>query len=96
MPPALDLLEEAGDAVERDARPQPPEIARFDSKHRLRPDRPVGEAPPQDIVHDVTKGPARASHLDFQLGRHVVVQRQGRPHITMLALRHHDVNTETS
>src|SRR5207237_1709436 len=56
----------------------------------LRGGRPAFQPPPQRLVDDLAKRPAGALRFRLELGRHVVIQGQRRPHALMLQSRHHD------
>ena len=81
----FDLLDHVSDAVKGDARPPSSEVASMDAKW-LAPSRANcrRKAAPQGLVQDLLEGPSRSSGDALELCRHVVVERNRRPHIMML------------
>lgn len=91
MPWPFDLFEELADVVEGQAGPQRTEIPGLHDIRRPIDARGDHQPPSEGLVHDLPKRATRASRLGPELGRYVVVERQGRAHIMMLSHKHHDV-----
>jgi hypothetical protein len=89
---ALRLLDELRNIIEGETRFEITEIARRHLKGPpLAGGAPAIQPPAQCIVDDLAEGPAGALRLRLELGRHVVIESQRRPHALMLPLRRHDV-----
>ena len=97
MPRPFDLFKKLADVIEVEAGPHRAEVTCLDDKRRpVHARRCRHQSAPERLVHHIPKRPTRAPRLGLQLGRHVVVERQGRAHIMMLINKHHDVNDEPS
>ena len=89
----LESFEKVTDVVDLYAGAQLAEITcPHGEARRLRWRRRGCEALPQDFVDDVLERSPTAPGSRTQLGRHIVIEGQCRPHIMMLKARHHDVN----
>ena len=51
---------------------------------------PAFQPPPQRLVGDVAERPVAARRFRLELGRHIIVKGERRPHDLMLRSRHHD------
>ncbi len=92
MPRPFDLFEELADVVEGEAGTQRTEISGPHDKRRPIDARRRGQQPPSEgLVHHLPERPPRAPRLGPELGRHIVVKREGCSHIMMLSYEHHDV-----
>jgi hypothetical protein len=86
------MLDELRDIVQRKPRSEITEIAgRYLEGTPLRGGAPAFQPPSQCLIDDLSKGPASALRFRLELGRHVVIEGQRRPHALMLGLRHYDV-----
>jgi len=96
MERALDLLEQIGDVVQVEPRPQAPEVARFDLEG-LTWGRGggAGETAPEGVVDHVAEHPARPPGQGLQRAGNVFVEGDGRAHILMLRNEHQDVKARS-
>ncbi len=93
MKRALGRLEQIADVVEAEARSEGPKVPCADNERRLLGPA-SGAARQRDAQALVDHGPERfpgATDFGLQALRHVLIDGQCRPHIVMLANRHHDV-----
>ena len=87
------LLDKFGDIVEGQPGLEITEIAGFYSERLARRrDPPTSQSATQRFIDDLSEGSASAPRLGPQLGRHIIIQGEGRPHALMLRSKHHDVN----
>ena len=85
MKRAFNLLDELGDIVQGKPRPEVAEIAGRDLEgSRLGGDASARQSAAQRLVDDLLERPAGAARFRLELGRHVVVEGEGRPHVLML------------
>ncbi len=92
MERALHLLDELGDIVQTNPRFEITEIAGRNLKGPpLGGGAPVFQTTAQRLVEDLPERPAGTLRFHLELGRHVVIEGQRRPHALMLQSRHHDV-----
>lgn len=93
MQRTLCLLDQIGDVIEAEARPQPAHIAGLDLERypRRRRDR-AREAAPKRVVDDGAERATGTAHKGGELRGHIVIKGDGGPHALMLRRKHHDVN----
>lgn len=65
-------------------------------RRSMRSDIRASEPVAQCVVHDLPERPPDTAGFGFELGRHIVVQRQRGSHPLMLYLKHHDVKVRSS
>lgn len=94
MKGSFDLLQQIGDAVGVETGTAAAETSESNAEGRSFRGPARHEPPAQGLVDDIPKGAAGPPTLSLQLRRHVIVQRQGRAHIMMIGIRHHDVKME--
>ena len=93
----LDLFEQVSDVVQVETGRKRPEISRVDDEALPRRGRArLLQPAPKRVIDDLAKRPSGLPGLGFQLGGDVVVQSEGRAHILMLTIEHHDVNAGPS
>jgi hypothetical protein len=91
------LFDEFSDVVQGKTRFQIAEIAdSYCESLPLGRGTPIDEASAHRLIDDLAEGPAGTSRFRPELGRDIVIQRERRPHVLMLVLRHHDVNPDAS
>lgn len=92
----LHLVEQIGNVVEIQSGATAPELTDTDHERFPRFRLGSGEPTSKRFVDDISEAAAASADQQFQLRRDVVIQRQCRPHIMMLASKHHDVNVRAS
>lgn len=92
MQRALHLLDQIGDVVQVESGPSASEFTSLDDKSlaRFRP-RCICQTSTKCVVDHIAEGASGPPGQGLQLGRHIVIKRQGRSHIMMLNMEHHDV-----
>ena len=89
---AFQVLEHGANAIQRDTRPQAAKIVRFNMKALDSGNRAaLREARAQQFVNQCLERLPRTPRFGLQARRDVFIQCQGRSHIMMLTMRHHDV-----
>ena len=92
MQRAFNLIEQLPDVVHVEPGPPPAEVTGLDPERLAHPwvrrTRQTTAKRLVDHVPERATGPARER---FELRGDVVVEGQGRPHIMMLSMKHHDV-----
>jgi len=82
---AFEVLDQFGGALEIHAQPE----AGVPDDERLAAPWPLaGQPKPQEVVGCFSQGTTGLAPLGLQLGRHVVIEGDSRPHIMMLAWLH--------
>ena len=96
MQRALDLLDQISDVVQVESGPSASEFASLDDKSlaRLRP-RCICQTSSKCVIDHIAEGASSPTGHRLQLGGHIVIKRQGRSHIMMLCMKHHDVKQAT-
>ena len=93
MDRAFELLQKIANVIEIKPGTKRAQVSRFDTK---RPTGPLSffrvEPQAEILIHDVLEGPTATSSFRFELGGHVIVQRESRSHALMIIVRHHDGN----
>jgi hypothetical protein len=87
----FDLLEQRLDIVDREAGPKAAEAAGRDSKHLPRPGPRRQQSAPQRLVDDIPERAPGLPDCTLELRRHIIIERQRRAHIMMMATTHQDV-----
>ena len=94
---AFDTLDELGDIVQRKPRLQIAQIAgSYLEGPPLGGDALARQPSAQRVVDDLAKGSPGTLRFRLELGHDIIVQGKRRPHVLMLGLRHHDVNSLTT
>ena len=92
MERAFHLLDKFGDIVESQTGLEIAEIASFyPERLARRRDSPTSQSATQRFIDDLSEGSAGAPRLGPQLGRHIIIKGEGRPHALVLFSKHHDV-----
>jgi hypothetical protein len=97
MQRALHLLDQISDVVQVESGPSAAELTSVDDKSlaRLRP-RCIGQASTKCVIDHLAKGASSPTGHRLQLGGHIIIEGQGRSHIMMLHVEHHDVKRPTA
>jgi hypothetical protein len=97
MQRALHLLDQISDVVQVESGSSASEVTSLDDKSlsRLRPRR-ICQTSTKCVIDHIAKGASSPTGHRLQLGGHIIIERQGRAHIMMLHVEHHDVQRPTA
>jgi hypothetical protein len=97
MQRALHLLDQIRDVVEVESGPSASEFTSLDDKSlaRLRP-QCICQTSTKCVIDHIAEGASSPPGHRLQLGGHIIIERQGRSHIMMLYVKHHDVKLPTA
>ena len=97
MQRALHLLDQISDVVQVESGPSASEFTSLDDKSlaRWRP-RCMCQPSTKCVIDHIAKGASSPPGHRLQLGGHILIERQGRSHIMMLCVEHHDVKLATA